>query len=90
MGKKLKIGVIALAAAMMFTACSSHRYYRANDPYYHDTHRWDDREAGYYAQWERDTHRDHREYRDRKEDEQKEYWTWRHQHNNDHDQDHHH
>jgi len=80
-------GVLALGAALLSSAgCGGPHYYRAYDPYYGDYHRWDAHEDVYYHQWEGDTHRDHREFRDRKADEQKEYYTWRHSH---HDDDHH-
>jgi hypothetical protein len=81
------IALLALATSLAATGCSENRYYRANDPYYHDHHRWDDREAGYYAQWEREEHREHHEYRQLKKDEQKKYWDWRHSHDHDHDHD---
>jgi hypothetical protein len=64
-------------------------YYRAYDPYYHDYHPWNHDEVVYYQQWEGDTHRSHVDYRKRKADDQKEYWTWRHSHDHDHDHDHH-
>jgi hypothetical protein len=46
-------------------------------------------EVVYYQQWETDTHRDHRDFRRRKDDEQKEYWTWRHSQDHDHARDNH-
>ncbi len=67
-----------LAALLIATtgACATggHRY--------HDE--WSDQEVVYYGQWERDTHRDHREFRDRNADEQKAYWDWRHDHDDHH------
>jgi hypothetical protein len=62
--------------------CAPHPY-RVYDPYYRDYHDWD-HEGGFYQRWETETHRDHREFRDRHEDEQKEYWSWRHSHSDDH------
>ena len=52
--------------------------YRVYDPYYSDYHVFDNNEIGYYSRWETDTHRSHVDFRKRKPDEQKEYWTWRH------------
>jgi hypothetical protein len=67
-----------LAAPMLFSGCSVHAGYRTYDPYYGDYHTWDNGEVVYYNQWEHDTHRDHRDFRKRSPDEQKEYYTWRH------------
>ena len=52
--------------------------YRVHDGYYNDDHVWDNNEAGFYGRWEGDTHRNHRDFRRRPTNEQKEYWTWRH------------
>ena len=52
-------------------------------------HRWDGNEATLYIRWEGETHRDHRDFRDRPRDEQQQYWNWRH-HSNDRDRDHDH
>lgn len=60
---------------------------RVYDSEYHDYHTWNHSEVGYYEQWERDTHREHREFKDRDRDEQNEYWRWRHNHR-DQDRDH--
>ncbi len=89
------IGTLALAAAIaapvFTTGCGDHHYYRAYDPYYNDYHQWDARENGYYAQWEREGHHDHRDFKKRSEAEQKEYYAWRHNHEDkDHDHDHDH
>jgi hypothetical protein len=66
----------ALALPVISTGCGGGpRYY---DPYYHDYHYWGPDEEAYYRRWEGETHRDHREWRDRNRDEQKEYYTWRH------------
>jgi len=75
----------ALALPVLSTGCGEHRYY---DPYYHDYHRWGPDEDAYYLRWERETHREHHEWRARKAEEQKEYWTWRHGHG-DHEHDKH-
>jgi hypothetical protein len=77
----------ALVLPLATIGCSEHHYYRAYDPYYHDYHRWDNRETIYYQQWENENHHEHRDFRQRNADEQKEYWNWRHSHA-DHDHDH--
>jgi hypothetical protein len=70
--------ITALASPAMIAGCSGHAEYRVYDPYYHDYHVWNNDEVVYYQRWEHDTHRDHRDFRKRSPDEQKEYWTWRH------------
>ena len=67
----------ALVTPLVTTGCGGHRVY---DPYYSDYHRWDNHETVYYQQWETEGHRDHREFNQRNNDEQKDYWNWRHQH----------
>ena len=69
-----------LASLVVVNGCAGRveTGYRVYDPYYSDYHVFDDHEAVYYQRWETDTHRAHREFRKRKADEQKEYWTWRH------------
>ena len=80
----------ALIAPMVNTGCAENHYYRVDDPYYHDSHRWDHDEDAAYHRWETETHRDHREYRQRNGDDQKAYWDWRHSHpGGDHDHDRH-
>jgi hypothetical protein len=65
----------AIAAATLCTGCTVHAGYY--DPYYHDRHPVAG-EVVFYNQWEHDTHRDHRELKERNKNEQKEYWDWRH------------
>lgn len=48
-----------------------------DDPYYHDRHDWG-AEQPYYSRWEAETHREHRDFDKRSDDEKKEYWDWRH------------
>jgi hypothetical protein len=68
----------AFLGMLVISGCSAHvRYY---DPYYHDYHYWNQDEVVYYQQWERETHRQHVEFKDRSQDEQTEYWKWRHSH----------
>ncbi|HTJ88348.1 MAG TPA: hypothetical protein VL349_13860 [Terriglobales bacterium] len=82
----------ALMLPLATTGCE-HHYYTARDPYYHDRHRWDDRENGYYNQWVIEIHGDpHRDYRHLSKEDQRRYWDWRHHHDHDrdHDRDHDH
>jgi hypothetical protein len=81
-----KINSCLLAAAMttpvLITGCAvhAHAYY---DPYYHDYHPIDG-EVVYYNQWEGETHREHKDLKQREKAEQKEYWDWRHKHEDHH------
>lgn len=76
---RLACMAVALMSAAFGTACF-HRTYRAYDSYYNDYHKWNDREAEYYARWCHETNRDPgRDYRKLSPDEQEEYWKWRHQ-----------
>jgi hypothetical protein len=70
--------ITALVSPAVIAGCSGRAEYRTYDPYYGDYHVWDNNEVVYYQRWEHDTHRDHRDFRKRNKDEQKEYWTWRH------------
>jgi hypothetical protein len=80
----------ALASAVAGTACFHHSH-RMYDPYYNDYHRWDDHEIDYYHRWANETHRDsNRDFRKLPQDEQEEYWKWRHnQDDHHHGHDHH-
>ncbi len=75
-----------LLAAMVSTAllsgCTVHA--RIYDPYYRDYHTWDEHEGVYYGQWERETHRDHADFKSRNDGDQKDYWAWRHNHTDQH------
>jgi len=71
----------AIGAPALVTGCAVHA--RVYDPYYHDYHGWNG-EVVYYNQWEHDTHRDHRDFDKRSDEEKKDYWDWRHSHENDH------
>ena len=84
------IGSLLVGAALMLplatTGCTNHYY--ASDPYYHDRHRWDEHERGYYNQWVIEAHIDsHRDYRHLSKEDQKRYWDWRHSHDHDRDRD---
>lgn len=74
-----------LATAAIIPGCVHHGYsegvdVRVYDTDHHDYHAWDNTEVTYYSRWEGETHRDHREFKDRNADEQREYWNWRHSH----------
>ncbi len=71
-----------LASPLVNTGCAVRaRYY---DPDHGDYHRWNHGEVVYYNQWEVQTHRDHRDFKQRNADEQRDYWKWRHDHDHDH------
>ena len=74
----LLVSSTAFAAALLMTGCTVHAGVY-NDPYYHDRHVWSG-EVTYYNQWEHDTHREHRDFDKRRDDEKKEYWEWQHSH----------
>ena len=61
----------ALASPVVVSGCYHHHYYSAT---------WSDAEGPYYARWEGETHRDHKEWGQRSADEQQQYWSWRHDH----------
>jgi hypothetical protein len=60
----------AVASPTVVTGCYHH--------YYHGT--WSDTEGPYYARWEAETHRDHKDWSQRNTGEQQEYWNWRQSH----------
>jgi len=74
---------VALFSPVLFSGCAVRASYRVYDPAHADYHVWDGNEVVYYQRWEVETHRDHREFKKRHSDEQKEYWTWRHDHHDD-------
>jgi hypothetical protein len=79
--------VLMLAFATAWTGCI-HRAPRYYDSYYNDYHKWNDSEVDHYHQWTHETHRDPDiEFRKLSQDEQEDYWKWRHTHEN---QGHHH
>ncbi len=53
---------------------------RVFDEEHRDYHHWDRGEVVYYQRWDVDTHRDHRDFGRRSDEEKKEYWNWRHEH----------
>lgn len=84
-----KLNSILLGAAMVLplaTAGCAHHYYYVDDPYYHDSHRWDKDERSHYQQWVIENHiGPGRDYQHLSNDEQKRYWDWRHHGDHDHD-----
>jgi hypothetical protein len=72
--------VSSVAISGLLGGCAGSGSDRVYDPTHNDYHPWDQNEVSFYARWENETHRDHRDFKDRNSDEQKEYWTWRHQH----------
>jgi hypothetical protein len=82
MKNRLTSGLLALAllSPVMISGCAAHGSYTVYDPYYRDNHVWDNNEVVYYQRWETETHREHRDFKKRNADEQKQYWDWRHKH----------
>ena len=87
--QSLKFASLMLAAAIgssaVGTGCAARASYRYYDHDHDDYHAWDNNEVVFYAQWETDTHRKHRDFHKRNDDEKNEYWKWRHDHDHDHD-----
>jgi hypothetical protein len=69
---------MALATPFVMGGCAARVGYQTYDPYYNDYHTWDNNEVTVYSKWETDTHREHKDFRKRSSDEQKEYWNYRH------------
>jgi hypothetical protein len=80
---------VLLLSPVVFSGCAARVTYRAYDPEYRDYHAWDGVELGFYQNWESETHRDHRDFRKRNREEQKEYFEWRHHHDDKHHDDRH-
>jgi hypothetical protein len=85
---------IVLVSPILTVGCAEH-HYRVYDDYYHDYHRWDAGEEGYYRQWATENHRDpNRDFRKLDKNDQQRYWQWRHNqsgqqdHARNHDHDH--
>jgi hypothetical protein len=90
-----KLGSLAaggvLASMLLATGCTVHAGYHAGyyyDPYYHRYYAPTEEDT-YIVTWENETHREHRDFRQRNDRERREYWQWRHQHDHDHDHDKH-
>jgi hypothetical protein len=67
-----------LAAPLLIAGCAGQG--RSYDAGHGDYHTWNGGEVTHYNSWEKETNRDHREFKDRNADDQKEYWNWRHSH----------
>lgn len=78
----LSAAIITLA---LTAGCADHHYYRSYDASYGDYHTWNNNETVYYQQWETQNHYDHRDFKDRDKDQQKQYYDWRHKQENDKD-----
>jgi hypothetical protein len=66
--------VAALALPVAAGACYHHGY---DGDHSRAEHRWNDSEEPYYERWEHETHRDHRDFNQRGNDDQSAYWSWR-------------
>jgi hypothetical protein len=84
--RKIKriLGSVAMMAMLGSTVAIGGCAVRVYDPGHSDYHRWNHQEEVYYEQWEHDSHRGHKNFRDRDADEQSQYWNWRHQHGGGH------
>ena len=70
----LSAGALATASAMSGCAGDGLVY----DTYWHDTHRWNRDDDGFYRRWEIETRRAHSDFRRRSPADQQAYWGWRH------------
>jgi hypothetical protein len=70
----------AIALPLAGAGCSAHGYVRVYDPNHRDYHRWSPAENEFYLRWEGEGHREHREWKERRPEEQTDYWGWRHSH----------
>ena len=78
------LGLMLVAAALVafpavFSGCAAR--VQVYDEEHRDYHYWNHNEIVYYQRWEVETHRDHRDFDRRNDQEKKEYWNWRHTHN---------
>jgi hypothetical protein len=80
---------LLLSAAMVVPAltlgCGGNHYYRAYDADHGDYHTWNNNETVHYQQWESENHYDHKDFKVRTKDEQKQYFDWSHKHQDDKD-----
>jgi hypothetical protein len=69
-----------LLAPFLTTACAVrvHEGYRVYDRPNGDYHVWNNGEAGYYNRWVVENHRENRDFRKLKREDQERYWKWRH------------
>jgi len=54
------------------------RVYRDRD--HNDEHHWNDHEDRAYRIWVKENHRKYRNFEQLREDDQRNYWRWRHEH----------
>ena len=73
----LMLGGVLTASAATVAACARSSYY---DPVFADRHRWDSREEASYRRWEAERQLQHVEFNARRDEEQREFWRWRHDH----------
>lgn len=79
----------ALIVPALTIGCADHHYYRSYDTGYGDYHTWNNNETVYYQQWETQNHYDHKDFKERDKDQQKQYYDWRHKQEKDKDKDKH-
>jgi hypothetical protein len=73
--------LLLLSAAMVVPALTlgcSGNHDRVYDADHGDYHTWNNNETVYYQQWETENHYDHEDFKVRSNDEQKQYFDWRH------------
>ena len=73
----LVISAVLAAPVATVAGCMHPSYY---DSVYADTHRWNSREDAAYRRWEAERQLQHIEFAQRREEEQREFWRWRHDH----------
>jgi hypothetical protein len=56
-----------LGGTVAIAGCAARMY----DADHNDYHRWNHQENVFYVQWEQETHRDHRNFRDRDDNEKR-------------------
>jgi len=70
----------ALVAPVASTGCAARVSGRIYDRDHDDWHRWDDREDRAYRRYLSERREEYREFSRRNNDEQRDYWNWRHRH----------
>ena len=71
------VGALSVTSVTALSGCMGTRYH---DPVFNDNHRWNDREEAAYRRWEAERRLEHIEFQRRRDEEQREYWRWRHYH----------
>jgi len=80
--------LLLLSAAMVVPALTlgcSGNHDRVYDADHGDYHTWNNNETVSYQQWETENHYDHKDFKVRSKDEQKQYFDWSHKHQDDKD-----